>query len=217
MKVTLPSFLRWGGRRDERPETAHAVPVEAPVERTDRRREARWTLDGLVWFYWVDAESGEVERVEGDLLDVTDSLSGFGADVKRPIPAGVGGWVVSENEAPVPVEIKHCEASETGYRVGAAALQATRRIEAWGSAGVRWIDADGKAWVAPAVVRNAEDGRLEVNVASGVPLKTLVLVEGREAACLCQVRSSEAYGERYLIEVETISEATPVSPDRRAA
>lgn len=208
--MTLPSFLRWAGRRDARGETA-----KPQAEASERRSEARWALEGQVRIYWVDA-GGEADWTEGDLADVTESLSGFGVEVRRAVPVGLGAWVVSDSDAPVPIDLKTCEPSETGYRLGAAAARSIQRIAGWGTAGVRWVEPDGEVRLAPAVVRNAEDGRLEVNVAGRVPTSTLVLLEGREAACLCLSRSCEPYGDRFLIEVEAVAEAGPVSLDRRA-
>jgi len=190
--MTLPSFLRWGGRREGR-----GQPV---LSRPERRSEARWALEGRVWIYWVD-EAGEADRTEGDLVDVTESLSGFGAEVRRPVPLGPGVWVVGDIAKLVPGDL--------GMTLDKA-LEVEPDLR-------RAYEADGQTRIAPAVVRNAEDGRLEVNTAARVPTATLALLEGREAGCLCLVRSCEAYGDRFLLEVEAVSEAGPVSVDRRAA
>ena len=211
--MKLSNFLRWGGRKETRPTAEATSPFWG---RKDRRRAARRVLTGSGWVLWAD-EAGEPQREPARYLDAADNGLGMGALVSRPTPTGPHCWAISEDGSIHPCVVRHCEPCEEGFRIGARLDPELRQADGWGAARLKWLTADEVLVASPASIRNADDGLIEVNAAVKPPDQGLLLLEGREFACLCALRKSAPYGDRHLLEVEPIAEAAPVARNEEAA
>ncbi len=76
--MSLSSLLRWGGKR------------KAPDERRD---EGRYVAEGPMKAYWVADGACVVAR--GELRDLSEDGSGLGFRLRREMPVGRSGWVVT--------------------------------------------------------------------------------------------------------------------------
>ncbi len=213
MKVSLSNFLRWGGRRDsqEGPESNGAF-----WGRKDRRRAPRRVLSGKGWLYWLD-EDYEPQRVAAVFADISEDAGGVGAVIRKAVPLGPSCWAMGEDGAAYPIIVKHCDACEEGFRAGAVLNPEPKARGGWGSAKLKWMDADEALVVCPASIRNADEGMIEVNAAKNPPDDSLLLLEGGEFACLCVLRKSTPYGDRRLLEVEPVADAAPAARAEAAA
>ncbi len=137
--------------------------------------------------------------------------------LRRPAPVGPRCWAIGEDGVAYPLVVRHCEPCDEGFRLGARINPEARVNDGWGSARLKWMDAEEMLTVSPASIRNADDGLIQVNAALNPPSNTLLLLEGRELACLCSLRTSSAYGERRLLEVEPVLEAAPAARKEAAA
>jgi hypothetical protein len=81
-------------------------------------------------------------------------------------------------------------------------------VEGWGGVQLRRIGDDGVMRVASASLRNGDEGVLQVNCAQAAPVGELLLITGPEVSCLCLVNKCDPYGKRFLLEVETVADAT---------
>lgn len=213
MKVSLSNFLRWGGRKDANDE---AEPNGAFWGRKDRRRAPRRVLAGTGSLCWID-DSGQARRETAAFSDVSEDGSGMGAVLRKEAPVGPHYWAIADDGAAFPIVVRHCVPCEEGFRLGARLNPEPRSIDGWGTAKLKWLDGEESLAIAPASIRNADDGRIEVNSAENPPENELLLLEGAEFACLCLLSKSAAYGDRWLLEVEPVFDAAPAARAEPAA
>ncbi|MBI1354174.1 MAG: hypothetical protein GC160_07495 [Acidobacteria bacterium] len=214
--MKLSNFLRWGGRKETRPESESSSPFWG---RKDRRRAGRRVLAGEGWLLWLD-ESGELQRERAQYVDSSEQAEnalGLGAIVRRPTPIGPHCWTLSDDGPSYPCVVKHCEPCDEGFRVGGRLDPEVQEVEGWGAARVKWLTPEETLMACPSSIRNATEGLIEVNVALKPPSDVLLLLEGKDYACLCALRKVAPYGDRYLLEVEPVGEATPVTREEEAA
>lgn len=197
MKMSFSHLLRWGTRAEEKDQLAA----------DERRKEERLRISGKTVVYWT--ESGKIRRSSGRLVDAGEEGSGLGAILKRPASVGSPAWFVTEDGQALGSIVRHCSETEDGHHVGAQLGLRTSEVDGWGGAALRWIDSAETMRVSPASLRNAGEGRIEVNCAEELPVGILALAAGKEVTCLCVSRKCVPFNGRFLLEIETVGLAVP--------
>jgi hypothetical protein len=189
--MKISSFLGWGGKR------------ENPDE---RRKEPRYAAEGPMKAYWrVD---NEFKSARGHLHDAGEGGSGIGFTLSQAIPVGTAAWITTSEGETFGGIVRHANAKNGAYRIGAKLDLQSKVVEGWGGVQLRWIGDGEMMHVASASLRNGDEGMLEVNCAEAAPVDVLLLITGPEVSCLCFVKKCQPYGKRFLLEVETIADAT---------
>lgn len=191
MRMKISSLLGgWGTKR-------------APDE---RRKEPRYSAEGPMKAYWqVD---GGFTSARGQLRDAGEGGSGIGFTISEQIPVGTATWITTGEGETFGGIVRHSDVKDGAYRTGARLDLQSKVVEGWGGVQLRWIGEDGLMHVASASLRNGDEGTLQVNCAEASPVGVLLLITGPEYSCLCFVQKCEPYGKRFLLEVETIADAT---------
>jgi hypothetical protein len=189
--MKISSFLGWGGKR------------ENPDE---RRKEARYAAEGSMKAYW-RLDNG-FKSARGQLHDAGEGGSGIGFTLPESIPVGSAAWITTNEGETFGGIVRHAADKDGVYRVGAKLDLQTKVVEGWGGVQLRWIGDGELMHVASASLRNGGEGMLEVNCAEAAPVGVLLLITGLEVSCLCWVNKCQPYGKRFLLEVETIADAT---------
>lgn len=192
MKMNISSFLGgWGVKR------------ETPGE---RRKDPRYAADGQVKAYW--CVEGGFASARGRLHDAGEGGSGIGFMLSCQIPVGAAAWITTSEGETFGCIVRHCDSKDGAYRTGANLNLKPQVIEGWGGVQLRRIGEDGLMHIASASLRNGDEGMLQVNCAEAQPVGVLLLIAGPHVSCLCLVNKCEAYGKRFLLEVETVADAT---------
>ncbi len=200
MRMNISSFLGgWGAKR------------EASGE---RRKDPRYAAEGPMKAYW--CVEGGFTSARGQLHDAGEGGSGVGFMLSSQIPVGAGAWITTSDGETFGCIIRHSDAKAGCYRIGAKLDLRSQVIEGWGGVQLHRIGEDGLMHIASASLRNGDEGMLQVNCAEAQPVGALLLVAGAEVSCLCLVNKCEPYGKRYLLEVETVADAS-VQPRANAA
>ncbi len=145
--------------------------------------------------------------VKGCYVDESEGGAGALVDTAKEIPLGVPVWFVTLAGVFRQGFVRNCSAQEKGFRVGVSYAENERTGGGWGAVQLRWLAPPDAFNAAPASIRNADDGAVEVNSGAPVPLGGLVMLAGAEYSCLAVSRSCEAYGDRHLLELKVISPA----------
>lgn len=192
MRMKISSFLSgWGAKR------------ETPEE---RRKEPRYSAEGPMKAYW--CVEGGYTSARGQLNDAGEGGSGIGFTLTKQIPVGAAAWITTNDGETFGGIVRHSDARGGAYRIGAKLDLRSQVIEGWGGVQLRWIGDDGVMHVASASLRNGDEAMLQVNCAEAAPVGVLLLITGAMVSCLCLVRKCEPYGKRFLLEVETVADAT---------
>ena len=191
MRMKISSFLGWGGRRENSDE---------------RRKEPRYAAEGPLKAYW--CVEGGFTSARGQLHDAGEGGSGIGFMLANQIPVGAAAWITTSEGETFGGIVRHSDAKDGAYRTGAKLDLQSKVVEGWGGVQLRWIGDDGLMHVASASLRNGDEGMLQVNCAEAAPVGVLLLITGPEVSCLCLVKKCEPYGKRFLLEVETVADAT---------
>ena len=200
--MKISDLLRWSPRKPAPNATEKVVP--APDE--ERRGSDRRRVQGPAQLWWVSG-SGEVVRADGEFTDAGGE--GVGAKMNKPVPVGKTAWFAFDSEQPWPSIIRHSEASDNGFRLGATIEHLAATPPDSGSVGLEWFNSDGVLQCGGANVRSGKEGRLELNSESAVPERAIVLIKGGEVCCLAFTHRCDARGDRHFIEVEVQTEAAP--------
>ncbi len=200
--MKISDLLRWGPRK-----TA-PTPIEKhlPASFQERRYSQRRRVQGPAQLWWVSG-AGDVVRGDGSFTDAGDE--GIGAELNKPAPVGKTAWFAFDNEQPWPAIIRHCEASEGGFSLGATVEPLAATTQDSGSVGLEWFDGDGVLQFAGANVRSGKEGHLELNSESAAPEREIVLIKGAEVCFLAVTARCEARGDRHFVEVVVLTEAAP--------
>jgi hypothetical protein len=199
MKMTISSLLGWGGKRKADDE---------------RRKRARVVLDGPLRAYW--CVDGQLDTLSGTLRDAAEDGSGIGFSLRRQIPIGTVAWLNTKDGHTFGGVVRHANEKEGEFRTGIQLDLQPKGLSGWGGVQTSWVDADGNMNAAPASLRNSEEGRLQVNAVGEAAEGSLLLITGTEVSCLCLVNGCQPYGKRFLLDVETVADATPQQSKRAA-
>lgn len=192
MRMKISSFLGgWGGKR-ENPE--------------ERRKEPRYSAEGPVKVYW--CADGGFTWARGQLHDAGEGGSGIGIVLSEQIPEGTAAWITTSEGETFGGIVRHSNAEGGADRIGLRLDLQSQVVEGWGGVQLRRIGDEGRMHVASASLRNGDEGMLQVNCAEAAPTGVLLLITGPEVSCLCFVKKCEPYGKRFLLEVETVADAT---------
>lgn len=199
MKMTISNLFGWGGKRKADDE---------------RRKRARVEVDGPLRAYW--CVDGVPRTSGGTLRDVAEDATGIGFSLRKQLPVGTVAWLNSHDGHTFGGIVRHADEKAGEYRTGIQLDAQPNELPGWGGVHIRWVDAAGRMNVAPASLRNSDDGRLQVNSVGEAAEGTLIMIGGAEVSCLCLVNGCQPYGKRFLLEVETVADATP-QPSKQAA
>jgi hypothetical protein len=199
MRMKISSFLGWGAKRENQ---------------VEHRKEPRYATEGPMKAYW--RLDGGFTSARGQLNDAAESGSGIGFTLSEPIPVGTAAWIATNEGQTVGGIVRHADAKDGVYLIGAKLDLQSTVIEGWGGVQLRWIGDEDLMYVASASLRNGDEGMLEVNCAEATPVGVLLLITGPEMSCLCFVKTCQPYGKRFLLEVETVADATK-QPQANAA
>lgn len=191
MRMKISSFLGGWGKR----ETAG-----------ERRKDRRSAAEGPMKAYW--CAEGKLVSARGKLQDAGEGGSGLGFTLSSQIPEGAAAWITTHEGETFACIVRHTDAKNGVYRAGGKLDLKSQVIEGWGGVQLRWVGKDGLMHLASASLRNGEEGMLEVNCAEAAPVGVLLLIAGPAVSCLCLVNKCEPYGKRFLLEVETVADAT---------
>lgn len=192
MRMNISSFLGgWGAKR------------EAPGE---RRKDPRYAAEGPIKVYW--CVEGGFTSARGQLHDAGEGGSGVGFVLSSPIPVGSGAWITTSEGETFGCIVRHSDSRDGSYRTGAKLDLKSQVVDGWGGVQLQRIGEDGLMHIASASLRNGDEGMLQVNCADAQPVGALLLIAGPEVSCLCLVNRCEPYGKRFLLEVETVADAT---------
>ena len=191
MRLKISSFLGWAGKRENGDE---------------RRKEPRYAAEGPMKVYWRLDDGFTSAR--GRLHDAGEGGSGLGFTLSEPIPVGTAAWITTNEDETFGGIVRHADALDGAYRIGAKLDLQSKIVEGWGGVQLRWISDEQLMHVASASLRNGDEAMLEVNCAEAAPVGVLLLITGSEVSCLCFVRECRPYGKRFLLEVETVADAT---------
>ena len=191
MRLKISSFLGWAGRRENGDE---------------RRKEPRYATEGPMKAYWCVA--GGFASARGQLRDAGEGGAGIGFTLPEPIPGGSAVWITTSEGETVGGIVRHADALDDAYRIGAKLDLQSKIVEDWGGVQLRWISDEQLMHVASASLRNGAEAVLEVNCAEAAPVGVLLLITGPEVSCLCFVKECRPYGKRFLLEVEPVADAT---------
>jgi len=199
MRMKISSFLSWGAKRENQ---------------VERRKEPRYATEGPMTAYWRLDDGFTLAR--GRLNDAAESGSGIGSTLSEPIPVRSVAWITTNEGETFGGIVRHADAKDGDYRIGAKLDLQSKVVDGWGGVQLRWIDDEELMYVASASLRNGDEGMLEVNCAEATPVGVLLLITGPEMSCLCFVKKCQPYGKRFLLEVETVADATK-QPQANAA
>ena len=191
MRMKISSFLGWGGKRENSDE---------------RRKEPRYAAEGPMKAYW--CVEGGFTSARGRLHDAGEGGSGIGFTLSNQIPVGTAAWITTSEGETFGGIVRHSDGQDGTYRTGTKLDLQSKVVEGWGGVQLRWICGDGLMHVASASLRNGDEGELQVNCAEAAPAGVLLLITGPEVSCLCLVKQCKPYGKRFLLEVETVADAT---------
>lgn len=204
--MKISDLLRWGPRK---PTPAPKEPPHPPPT-NERQSSDRRRVQGPAQLWWVNG-SGEVVCGDGSFTEVGNE--GIAAQLNKQAPLGKTAWFAFDNEQPWPSIIRHSEAVDDGFRVGATvellATSSPSSGDGSGSVALEWFDSQGTLRSGAANVRSGSEGRLELNSDSAVPVREIVLLMGPEVCCLAVTNSCDKRGDRQFIEVEVLTEAAP--------
>src|SRR5690606_24477806 len=144
----------------------------------------------------------------GHMHDAGEGGSGIGFTLTKQIPVGTAAWVTTSEGETFGGIVRHSDGTDGVFRIGAKLDLKSQVIEGWGGVQLRRIGDEGVMHVASASLRNSDEGMLQVNCADAAPVGALLLITGALVSCLCLVKTCEPYGRRFLLEVETIADAT---------
>jgi hypothetical protein len=190
--MKISSFLvGWGAKRENSDE---------------RRKEPRYSAEGPMKAYW--SAAGGITSARGQLHDAGEGGSGVGFVLPEQIPVGTAAWITTSEGETFGGIVRHADAKDGAYRTGLKLDLKSQVVEGWGGVQLRRIGDEGVMYVASASLRNGDEGMLQVNCAEAAPTGGLLLITGPEVSCLCLVKKCEPYGNRFLLEVETVADAT---------
>jgi hypothetical protein len=212
MKMSLSKLLRWG--KKDAPggtETAHpgkkdmgrAVQAEPPTG--ERRMSIRWPKGGTARMLWI-TDGGSWKTVSVWLKDTGDG--GLGVYSRKPIETDRTVWVMTNDGEDWQGTTRYCTPAEEGFQVGFERIKVSVSKADLKVAGthVRWLEKSGKLALTPVSVRNAAEGRLEVVAAKAVPTPTIAMLSAKEVRCLASAVACHKRGNRFLVEMEVLSD-----------
>lgn len=208
--MKLAKFLSWGSKKapepSEQPAESTSAQQAEPSVSEERRRSPRRPAEDEGHFYWI-AEDGEPTTVKGRYIDESDGGAGSLVDSAKEIPLDASVWFITSAGVFRSGFVRNCGPRENGFRVGFSYAETARTGGGWGAVRLRWLAPPDASNAAPASIRNADEGVVEVNSGAPVPLAELVMLDGCEYSCLAVSRRCEAYGDRHLLELQVISPA----------
>lgn len=214
MKMSLSKFLRWG-KKDAQPGVDAPQPAKKDMGRAEqpeaaptgeRRKSIRWPKSGTAKMSWI-ADGGSLKIASAWLKDTGDG--GLGVYLRKPIDPGLTVWVMTHDGDDWQGVTRYCSPAEEGFQVGFERIKSTNSKSDSNVVGthLKWLEKSGKyAWT-PVSVRNAADGRLEVVTSKAVPTPTIAMLTAKEVRCLASALACHKRGNRFLVEMEVVSDA----------
>jgi hypothetical protein len=210
MKVSFSNLLRWGGKK------ASAVATAARPQ--DRRDEHRWPIGGAAQMSWTD-EEGKWHSTQVFLQNQGDG--GMALRSRKPLAVNRPAWLLLENGTDRSGIVQYCHRNpqQPGYEVGLQFV-AERRVarkkpagHSIGTARVKWLDSEGAIASSAALIRNANEGGLQMEVAEPIPAPAIVLLSGHEVRCLAATLNCRQSSNHYVLDAEVVSDtyAHPLS------
>jgi hypothetical protein len=213
MKMSLSKLLRWGkketpaapqtprqGKKDMgRAEQAAEVPT------SERRKCIRWPKTGTAKMSWITS-AGSWKVVSVWLKDTGDG--GLGVFSRKPVETDRTVWVITKDGEDWQGLTRYCTPAEEGFQIGFERIKALAVKSDSPAAGthLKWLEKPGKLALAPVSVRNASDGRIEVVTSKAVPTPSIAMLSGREVRCLATALACHKRGNRFLVEMEVVSD-----------
>jgi hypothetical protein len=210
MKMSsLSNLLRWGSKKKAALEVPKKEVGRAEESRAlptgERRRSIRWPKDGAAKMSWI-GEDGSSKSMTVWLKNSGEG--GMGLISRKPVAVGREVWVITDQGEDWQGVVRYCHETEAGYQVGFERIKAKMaKPETSGiGAQLKWIEKPGKMVFVPVQVRNAGDGRLEVVASKPVPAPAIMLLLAKEVRCLASANACHKRGNRFLVEMEVISD-----------
>jgi hypothetical protein len=137
-----------------------------------------------------------------------NSDGGAGVMSLKPIPANRSAWLMTSEGEDWQGNIRYCVDTEEGFQVGFERIKVKPPKATPNPTGaqLKWLEKSGKLVVAAASVRNAGEGRLEAVAAKAVPAPAIVMLTSKEVRCLASTQACYKRGNRFLVELEVISD-----------
>ena len=206
---SLSNLLRWGSKKAAALDVPKKEPARAaealPLPVGERRRSIRWPKGGAAKMSWIAAD-GSWKSITVWLKNSGEG--GMGLISRKPVELNREVWVITDNGEDWQGLIRYCHESEEGFQVGFERIKAKVSKAEPNGAGtqLKWFEKPGKMVLAPVLVRNAGDGRIEVVASKPVPAPAIVLVSGKEVRCLASAKACHKRGNRFLVEIEVVSD-----------
>lgn len=211
--MSLSKLLRWGKKEGQPgPDAPH--PAKKDMGRADhpeatptgeRRKSIRWPKTGTAKMSWI-AGGGSLNTVSAWLKDTGGG--GLGVYTRKPVETGLTVWVMTHEGDDWQGVTRYCTPCDEGFQIGFERIRAAVSKSDANIVGtqLKWLEKSGKFALNSVSVRNAADGRLEVVTSKAVPTPAIAMLSGKEVRCLASALACHKRGNRFLVEMEVVSD-----------